>query len=262
MTKARIGCWVVSNTEVRNSLFFDRDGNEVGLDEVSYIENPSEERILTLDHVLSCPWHTEVHRISAASLLAGWGNDSALLYASLGLSAYKPEAGVVSENRLGRYDDFPDVLAEIVVLHAEATGVDDRHLCILDWVLSMYHLFPMYSRFPHSLARLDVRRLNKSLRAAIRSTLDQSDPIRAGWLLKAASRADATSFFEFEPKIRSARLDRDIVFSVLGAAAAVGQDTLNEIVRRYASFEDATVREAVVDWKKMEATLGRILDGH
>ena len=252
-------CRLLSDDKLKRALYIDDDGNDVGVDEVSYIEEPSDERTQTLAHTLTCPWHATAYRISAASLLGGWGDASALVYASVALSEYMPEAGLVSENRLGKYDDYPDLLAEIVVVHAEAAGVGELHLCLFDWILSTYHLLPMYSRFPYGLARLDVPQLRESLREAICSTLDQSDPVRAGWLLKAASRTDATLFFEFEPKIRSACISRDIVFSILDAAIVVGKDALSEIEARYQRLEDVTVRNAVTDWKKTEATFGRVL---
>ena len=46
----------------------------------------------------------------------------------------------MSENRPGKYGDYPDLLAEIVVVHAEAAGVSELHLCLFDRILSKYHL--------------------------------------------------------------------------------------------------------------------------
>ena len=78
--------------------------------------------------------------MSAASLLGGWGDASTLAYSSAALSGYIPEAGLLSENRPGKYGDYPDLLAEIVVVHAEAAGVSELHLCLFDRILSKYHL--------------------------------------------------------------------------------------------------------------------------
>ncbi len=148
-------------------LYSGDDGEEIGLDEVQLLDDPSSERIDELEKLLID--ESAFIRFQATLVLTAWGHDGGMRSAEKMIAERGADGENLSPNRLNGQDNRFDDLAEAIHLYLLSGGDQQRAFDAFKALLNMY----ADAFFESKLKRALLKHANADLLAAVKEAILQ-----------------------------------------------------------------------------------------
>ncbi len=169
-------------------LYSGDDGEEIGLDEVQLLDDPSSERIDELENLLVD--ESAFIRFQATLVLTAWGHEGGMRSAEHMIAQGGADGDNLSPNRLNGQDNRFDDLAEAIHLYILAGGDQGRALDAFQALLKIYPAVFFESKFKRALLKHATVDMRVPVTQAILQCLEAGKAYQASQLLPVYAKLD------------------------------------------------------------------------
>jgi len=181
-------------------LYTGNDGEEIGLDEVQLLDDPSSERIHELEALLNDP--NLYIRYQAILILTAWGFESGIHGAEIMISQGCVDGLNLSPHRITGKDNRFDDLAEAIHLYVLSGGSHNRALNAFKSLLGIYSQHFFESKFKRALLKHADVEISVYLAVAIKNCLQSCKFYQGSQLLPVLAKLEPHNFWAVLPEFR------------------------------------------------------------